>query len=165
MGFRSLTDARSFRTEPNQHAVDGSARVAKRSKVSLQLLQTLWHPDPTTAVAPSFTVKDVTQETCFHVCLWRRTIPHSCSQGIFPAVDQTWYADDAVQAASSTLSTVCKAPRNRTTLRLFSPEPTKSTLSYSRVNFRLRQKAFADCEFIITTGKSSIPGFIGEKDT
>jgi hypothetical protein len=37
----------------------------------------------------------VTQETASMFAYGVGLSPHSCSQGIFPAVDQTWYADDA----------------------------------------------------------------------
>jgi hypothetical protein len=92
-----------------------------------------------------FTAKVSPRETGFPCLLMASDYyPSFVSQGIFPAVDQTWYADDA--GAGGVQASVCKAPRNRTTLRLL-PRAHEEYSTVSHANLPAATAAFKDCEF------------------
>jgi hypothetical protein len=79
----------------------------------------------------------------------------------FPAVDQTWYADDAGAGGVQRFK-LCKAPRNRTTLRLL-PRAHEEYSTVSHANLPAATAAFKDCEFTVTTATAIL--VVSEKDT
>ncbi|WP_288993061.1 hypothetical protein, partial [uncultured Marinobacter sp.] len=84
----------------------------------------------------------------------------------FPAMDQTWYADDAgaggkFDAIKQHFAKLQEIGQHYG----YYPEPTKSILIVSHENLPAATAAFKDLEFTITTGNRYLGGFIGEKDT
>jgi hypothetical protein len=91
------------RTEPTCCGRFGTSGQA--DKVCLQLLQTLGHArDQNNGCGTFIHNRRCHQDPLSMFAYGVGLLPHSCSQGIFPAVDQTWYADDAGAGGSSTLS-------------------------------------------------------------
>jgi hypothetical protein len=84
----------------------------------------------------------------------------------FPAMDQTWYADDAGAGGKFNAIKQLFAKLQEIGPHYgYFPEPSKSILIVSHENLPAATAAFKDLEFTITLGNRYLGGFIGEKDT
>jgi hypothetical protein len=86
-------------------------------------------------------------------------------KGLFPKLDQTWYADDT--GAGGKFDSIKRHFEKLEEIGPnygYFPEPSKSILIVPEDNLEDARIAFKDHEFTITTGSQYLGGFIGERD-